>query len=702
MWRSFFFQLQNEKEQLELDLRLIDDDARFIEEELTRLQTRAEKAQAEADAKFIRDELAKLKAGEEDVEDEEDVSGEDEEYEESSSEADEEEEEEESYEFEEDDGSSGLDDNSEVAVRKNREQFFEMMMELEQLKMEAQAADQLDKLADALKKDESKRLKAFEDNLKHREEQQNENDKAKENCESLILLTGILVKAELEVTNPRGHDIEDTGYCMVDAGSKGKAVFELEEVVQPVLIGRVPLGELPSPKVKKPASVDITVEAVIETRHAAADGDVGTAARPEPMGITGTSGDPPSPVGDGVLAEEVASQEEFEPERKRVSPWKPAVRLVHLKCGKNFKLAGPLAEDVDDEDAICEGLTRRARQIDRFNQALHVSIPRIGEVRRKGPGKSMFDVCTKAVHEVAAKLEKTGFGGESERNRVFFWDFAPAMVSSYGTLIGLMAGVLARAELEITNPRGKDIEDTGYCMVDAGSKGKAVFELLEVAEPVWEGRVALGKVPSPRVKKPASAKITVEAVIETRQAAEGHVTHVEPTGRPEAVDATDANRESTVAEGDEAIAGGGDSEESTSLRGQTGEEGRALLRKPAIRLVELSCDGKLKLGGSVPRDGGDDDDARCRLLKDRALQIERFNQALEEFVPRVGEVPVPMDVRRGRRPAEVPVDSLFETCSRAVREMASRMGLEGKSYKNRVFVKRLCAVNEKIPRPGNL
>ncbi|KAF4696674.1 hypothetical protein FOZ60_016683 [Perkinsus olseni] len=108
-------QLQNEKEQLELDLRLIDDDARFIEEELTRLQTRAEKAQAEADAKFIRDELAKLKAGEEDVEDEEDVSGEDEEYEESSSEADEdEEEEEESYEFEEDDGSSGLDDNSEV------------------------------------------------------------------------------------------------------------------------------------------------------------------------------------------------------------------------------------------------------------------------------------------------------------------------------------------------------------------------------------------------------------------------------------------------------------------------------------------------------------------------------------------------------------------------------------------------------------
>ncbi|KAF4755499.1 hypothetical protein FOZ62_000581, partial [Perkinsus olseni] len=338
---------QNEKEQLELDLRLIDDDARFIEEELTRLQTRAEKAQAEADAKFIRDELAKLKAGEEDVEDEEDVSGEDEEYEESSSEADEdEEEEEESYEFEEDDGSSGLDDNSEVAVRKNREQFFEMMMELEQLKMEAQAADQLDKLADALKKDESKRLKAFEDKLKHREEHQNENDKAREkdiwyfllssatmmfSCESLILLlTGILVEAELEVTNPRGYDIEDTGYCMVDAGSKGTAVFELEEVVQPVPISRVALGEIPSPKVKKPASVDITVEAVIETRHAAADGDVGTVARPEPMGITGATGDPPSPVGDGVLAEEVASQGEFEPERKRVNPWKPAVRLVHL------------------------------------------------------------------------------------------------------------------------------------------------------------------------------------------------------------------------------------------------------------------------------------------------------------------------------------------------------------------------------------
>ncbi|KAF4727232.1 hypothetical protein FOZ62_012053, partial [Perkinsus olseni] len=151
------------------------------------------------------------------------------------------------------------------------------------------------------------------------------------------------------------------------------------------------------------------------------------------------------------------------------------------------------------------------------------------EVRRKGPGKSMFDVCSKAVHEVAAKLEKTGFGGESEKNRVFFWDFTPAMVSNCGALIGLMAGVLARAELEITNPRGYDIEDTEYCMVDAGSKGKAVFELLEVAEPIWEGRVALGEIPSPRVKKPASFDITVEAVIETRQAADGHV---EAAARP--------------------------------------------------------------------------------------------------------------------------------------------------------------------------
>ncbi|EER04766.1 hypothetical protein Pmar_PMAR008261 [Perkinsus marinus ATCC 50983] len=70
------------------------------------------------------------------------------------------------------------------AVRKNREQFFEMMMELEQLKIEAQAADQLDKLAEALKKDESKRLKAFENKLKHRSEEYSENDGTKDKWSS--------------------------------------------------------------------------------------------------------------------------------------------------------------------------------------------------------------------------------------------------------------------------------------------------------------------------------------------------------------------------------------------------------------------------------------------------------------------------------------------------------------------------------------
>ncbi|KAF4717456.1 hypothetical protein FOZ62_004783, partial [Perkinsus olseni] len=103
-----------------------------------------------------------------------------------------------------------------------------------------------------------------------------------------------------------------------------------------------------------------------------------------------------------------------------------------------------------------------------------------------------------------------------------FWYFPGTMMFSCGTLIALMAGVLAGAELIVTDPRGNEIEDTSYCMVDAGSKGKAVFELLEVAEPIWEGRVALGEIPSPRVKKPASVDITVEAVIETRQAADGH------------------------------------------------------------------------------------------------------------------------------------------------------------------------------------
>lgn len=211
------------------------------------MQTRAERAQAEADvvksgrfragniiltqATFIREELAKLKADEDDEEDAEDASEEDEDYEGSSSE--EEEEEDDSYECEEEDSS---DDNSEMwvcrvvdttgesnwwafrAVRKNREQFFEMMMELEQLKIEAQAADQLDKLAEvcrrrrpaacvrlkliscfiavewsmqrswfgarwlcqALKKDESKRLKAFENKLKHRSEEYSENDGTKD------------------------------------------------------------------------------------------------------------------------------------------------------------------------------------------------------------------------------------------------------------------------------------------------------------------------------------------------------------------------------------------------------------------------------------------------------------------------------------------------------------------------------------------
>ncbi|KAF4702870.1 hypothetical protein FOZ63_008332, partial [Perkinsus olseni] len=191
--------------------------------------------------------------------------------------------------------------------------------------------------------------------------------------------------------------------------------------------------------------------------------------------------------------------------------------------------------------------------------------------------------------------------------------------------------------------------------------------------------VALGEIPSPRVKKPASIDITVEAVIETRQAADGHV---EAAARPEPVDATDAHAESTVAEGEGTVAEGRDREEGMNGRRQTGRGGKAILRRPAIRLVELSCDGKLKLGGPLPRDGGDDDAARCGLLKDRAMRIERFNQALERSIPRD------------------PVDSRFDTCSRAVREMASRRGLEDKSYKNRVFVKELCAVNKKIPRPG--
>ncbi|KAF4705454.1 hypothetical protein FOZ62_016147, partial [Perkinsus olseni] len=190
--------------------------------------------------------------------------------------------------------------------------------------------------------------------------------------------------------------------------------------------------------------------------------------------------------------------------------------------------------------------------------------------------------------------------------------------------------------------------------------------------------------------------ITVEAVIETRQAADGHV---EAAARPEPVDATDAHAESTVAEGEGTVAEGRDREEGMNGRRQTGRGGKAILRQPAIRLVELSCDGKLKLGGPLPRDGGDGD-GRCGLLKDRAIRIERFNQALERSIPRVGEVPVPRGVWRGRRPADDPVDSFFDTCSRAVREMASRRGFKDKSYKNRVFVERLCAVNKKIPRPG--
>ncbi|KAF4667473.1 hypothetical protein FOL46_002531, partial [Perkinsus olseni] len=108
-------------------------------------------------------------------------------------------------------------------------------------------------------------------------------------------------------------------------------------------------------------------------------------------------------------------------------------------------------------------------------------------------------------------------------------------------------------------------------------------------------RVTLGEVPSPIVKKPASVDITVEAVIETRQAAAE--SYVEAVARPEPVDATDAHAESTVAEGERFVAEGRDCEESKNGRRQTGRGGKAILRKPAIRLAELSCDGKLKLGG---------------------------------------------------------------------------------------------------------
>ncbi|KAF4675518.1 hypothetical protein FOL47_007656 [Perkinsus chesapeaki] len=193
-------QLQNEKEQLELDLRLIDDDARFIEEELARLQARAERAQAEADAKMVCEELAKLKSGLANVFDEdgsEDDNDDDEEYEESGSSSENEEDDDDSYE-EDDSSNEGVDDDDddsqEMTVQKNREQFFEMMMELEQLKMEAQAAEQLDKLAEALKIDESKKLKAFEAKLKDYSGQANENDGTKEKWVTCLLLETSLIE----------------------------------------------------------------------------------------------------------------------------------------------------------------------------------------------------------------------------------------------------------------------------------------------------------------------------------------------------------------------------------------------------------------------------------------------------------------------------------------------------------------------------
>ncbi|EER10033.1 conserved hypothetical protein, partial [Perkinsus marinus ATCC 50983] len=228
-------QLQNEKEQLELDLRLVDDDARFFEEELTRLQTRVERAQAEADATFIREEMANLEAGggdedddeygdasEEEDEDDDEDENEDKDKEEDNDDDDDdeydeceenssEEEEIDNYECDEDNSSSDLAGNSGIAARKNLEQFLEMMMELEQLKLEAQAADELNQLAEArtrllygdrklafpsgfvspsmlkrsvlrqaLEKDESVRLNVFEKKLKHHNERHNENDGTKD------------------------------------------------------------------------------------------------------------------------------------------------------------------------------------------------------------------------------------------------------------------------------------------------------------------------------------------------------------------------------------------------------------------------------------------------------------------------------------------------------------------------------------------
>ncbi|KAF4717455.1 hypothetical protein FOZ62_004782, partial [Perkinsus olseni] len=150
-------------------------------------------------------------------------------------------------------------------------------------------------------------------------------------------------------------------------------------------------------------------EAVIETRQAA-DGHVEAAARPEAVDIASTTVEPPSGAGD------IGSGLGTEPERKSVNGQEAAVRLVQLKCGKKFKLGGPLAEDVDDDDAICEDLTQRALAMGRFNRVLGEWIPSVEEMLRQGRGESMFHLCSRAVRGFAAHLTRSSFGEESEKN----------------------------------------------------------------------------------------------------------------------------------------------------------------------------------------------------------------------------------------------------------------------------------------------